>query len=638
MKSKTKTNCPPRQPRPEPPTVEECSELFTGAMGPTGPQGPAGDPGPAISTPYDPNQSCSYVKGQVIFYMGGLWIVNENCPEGAPGSGTGYTLLDQFVKKGMTGPTGMKGGLGTNTPLPFDPEQASAYKAGQSIYYNGKFYQVLVDSPTGVPGSSPDYEEIPGSILVGPTGPMGPVGAADSEMFDPTQSQYYVKGQLIYYDGNLYVVNTNDPSGTPGASFDYSLVTTTITKGVTGPTGPTGTSSPTPFDPNNSSQYMPGQIIYYEGNLYQVLVADPQGVPGQSPDYQLITTNQLQGPMGPAGNATAQLYTPDGIYKQGDLVYYNGNLYGVNRDNPVGPPDQSADFSLINSLYSVTGPQGAMGPQGAQGVCSCSAQIGKNLVSLAIITAGLSTIQNQLDEEQQELDNINSILDGLEQQIQDNTDLIDNLTGGGDSAALQALVNSVSYCACSTTAGGCMPIMVNANTNLTRVEQMGTPCTIGTFFGCTVYRQCYYGLATSSGTSGNITIDLPVNLNSSGPPTMIVDVGGNAMDVSAGTTVEGTAWAVAAADPIVCGPAGQTGSWSGGVNFTNNTTAVGLTGLSNGNKTSSSVSITQGTPNTMALTLNGSALTTHTWEFWMYVDYIDCTLSAVIPPATGPTG
>ena len=38
-------------------------------------------------------------------------------------------------------------------------------------------------------------------------------------------------GDLVFYDGSLYQADVNDPTGTPGSSADYNLVT------VMGPTG-----------------------------------------------------------------------------------------------------------------------------------------------------------------------------------------------------------------------------------------------------------------------------------------------------------------------------------------------------------------------------------------------------------------
>ncbi|PFB38698.1 hypothetical protein CN404_31195, partial [Bacillus thuringiensis] len=47
----------------------------------------------------------------------------------------------------------------------------------------------------------------------------------------------YVPGQVVIYQGSSYVVNVPNPQGTPGSSPDYTLISSA---GATGPTGATG--------------------------------------------------------------------------------------------------------------------------------------------------------------------------------------------------------------------------------------------------------------------------------------------------------------------------------------------------------------------------------------------------------------
>ena len=49
----------------------------------------------------------------------------------------------------------------------------------------------------------------------------------------------------MFYDGSLYQADVNDPTGTPGSSADYNLVTVMGPTGATGPTGPIGLTGPT---------------------------------------------------------------------------------------------------------------------------------------------------------------------------------------------------------------------------------------------------------------------------------------------------------------------------------------------------------------------------------------------------------
>lgn len=84
--------------------------------------------------------------------------------------------------------------------------------------------------PAGMPG-------MPGPT--GPTGPTGPAGAGIDTATAFTPGTQYAAGAVVYYNGALYRARINDPTGTPGSSADYTLMTVAGPEGATGPTGPT---------------------------------------------------------------------------------------------------------------------------------------------------------------------------------------------------------------------------------------------------------------------------------------------------------------------------------------------------------------------------------------------------------------
>ncbi|MCL1989261.1 MAG: collagen-like protein, partial [Defluviitaleaceae bacterium] len=75
------------------------------------------------------------------------------------------------------------------------------------------------------------------SVMQGPTGAMGPSGTAAAQPFVSGTS--YLAGDLILYYDQVYVVNVESPTGTPGSSIDYTLLSASD-EGITGPTGATG--------------------------------------------------------------------------------------------------------------------------------------------------------------------------------------------------------------------------------------------------------------------------------------------------------------------------------------------------------------------------------------------------------------
>ena len=96
--------------------------------------------------------------------------------------------------------------------------------------------------PTGPQG-------MPGPIgptgPTGATGPTGPAGAGLDTISEFVPGTQYALGTVLYYDGALYQANRSNPTGTPGTSPDYNLVTVTGPTGATGPTGSTGATGAT---------------------------------------------------------------------------------------------------------------------------------------------------------------------------------------------------------------------------------------------------------------------------------------------------------------------------------------------------------------------------------------------------------
>ena len=96
--------------------------------------------------------------------------------------------------------------------------------------------------PTGPQG-------MPGPIgptgPTGATGPTGPAGAGLDTISEFVPGTQYALGTVLYYDGALYQANRSNPTGTPGTSPDFNLVTVTGPTGATGPTGSTGATGAT---------------------------------------------------------------------------------------------------------------------------------------------------------------------------------------------------------------------------------------------------------------------------------------------------------------------------------------------------------------------------------------------------------
>ena len=182
----------------------------TGAVGPTGPIGLTGAPGATGATGAAGATGATGPAGPT----GPAGAAGPTGPAGAAGA-TGAT-----GPAGATGPTGPAGAVGPTGPAGAAGATGATGPAGAT-------------GPTGPAGA------------VGPTGPTGPTGPAgpagpgltDATAFAPGTT--YQEGDLVFYNGALFRAAINAPTGTPGTSADYTLLTATET-GPTGPTGPAG--------------------------------------------------------------------------------------------------------------------------------------------------------------------------------------------------------------------------------------------------------------------------------------------------------------------------------------------------------------------------------------------------------------
>ena len=99
--------------------------------------------------------------------------------------------------------------------------------------------------PTGATGPRGPMGPSGPTGPAGPTGATGPTGAGLESVEEFSLGTLYPRGALVYYNGALFQANVDDPTGTPGTSPDFNLVTVTGPTGATGPAGTTGATGAT---------------------------------------------------------------------------------------------------------------------------------------------------------------------------------------------------------------------------------------------------------------------------------------------------------------------------------------------------------------------------------------------------------
>jgi hypothetical protein len=162
---------------------------------------------------------------------------------------------------------------------------------------------------------------------------------------------------MVTFNGLNYIVARKGPVGIPGSSPDFIPIN-----------GPAGRMNTTNFNPLVSSGYVLGQLVVYNGLLYIVNKNNPFGIPDSSADYTLIAADAL-GISSPNGSFVP-IYNPSlaPALSQGELIVDNDSLYRVARSSPVGEPGTSTDFTAISGAQGITGPAGLMGPTGPTGL------------------------------------------------------------------------------------------------------------------------------------------------------------------------------------------------------------------------------------------------------------------------------
>jgi hypothetical protein len=138
----------------------------------------------------------------------------------------------------------------------------------------------------------------------------------------------------------MYVVNKNNPSGSPGTSPDFTLVTDMGTTGTTITT--------TQYEPSSTASYVPGQLVQDNGNIFVVNTNNPANRP-RTDIYDEYIPLSIEGPTGATGIAVVTIFNQNDSanYISGQLINDGDMFYLANKDNPIGLPRN------ITRLYTI---------------------------------------------------------------------------------------------------------------------------------------------------------------------------------------------------------------------------------------------------------------------------------------------
>lgn len=171
-------------------------------------------------------------------------------------------------------------GCSRPTPCPSFPVPFLAgrqYAAGQLVVYQGQLYLVNVNCPLGLPGESDDFTPISTLGPTGPTGPTGPAGPSDGVTGPTGATGATGPTGPTGATGATGATGPTGPTGATGATGPTGPTGATGATGATGPTGATGATGPT--GPTGPAATITENALYAEQRTGDTTVADGAAIP-----------------------------------------------------------------------------------------------------------------------------------------------------------------------------------------------------------------------------------------------------------------------------------------------------------------------------------------------------------------------
>lgn len=269
------------------------------------------------------------------------------------------------------------------------------------IYYkvNSTSWILATNATSGLPGPPGDAGS-PGA-----DGDPGSPGLALNGTWSGAPTTYKM-GDLVFYNGTLYVSLANNNTGNMPANnataYWYPLSGSTAgppgPPGIMGPTGAMGLNGSAPmylYGWNGTISYPANSIVTYGNQAYisnsSSISVQPNSTVGNSVWSPLLILTP--GPAGPPGAPGSSIpgapganavpvnvyynWTSSFVYNNADIVLFNNSFYISNLPNNTGVPpsgagsNSTAHWTMLPIFFNVTagapGPPGGPGPVGPPG-------------------------------------------------------------------------------------------------------------------------------------------------------------------------------------------------------------------------------------------------------------------------------
>lgn len=303
---------------------------------------------------YRHTYSQSYTEGDLLWWKGELYIATKDIPSGATIS-TSYMKKWSLENKSDDEDDKIRGSI-ADANQEYNHTSDTAYGRGTIVWWKGETYLVDKDMPKGTNLDTAESEGYWHKITIeqkhndDEDNTRGGVSEHD-EGENHTASVAYSRGQLVWWRGNLYIVDKDIPKGTnldTAEQNGYWHKTSMEQKHNDDEDDTRGGTSGNNEHENHTSAnaYTRGQLVWWMGNLYIVDKDIPVGTnldTAEANGYWHKTTmeqEQKGDDSGTQGGITVNNeennYYTNEAYHVGTLIWWRNNLYRIIKEMPKG--------------------------------------------------------------------------------------------------------------------------------------------------------------------------------------------------------------------------------------------------------------------------------------------------------------
>lgn len=307
----------------------------------------------AIAVPdeeYNVTYSQAYTMGDMLWWYDELYLVTSDITKGAK---IDTSKMQKISMKAWNDTEHNKIRYGVAIPNEeYKHVYSQSYTEGDLLWWHGELYIATKDIPKGATISTSYMKKYSlENKSDDEDAKIRDAGAQGNQGYKHTSDTAYARGTLVWWKGYLYLVDKDMPSGTnldTAEAQGYWHKTSLEDKHNDDIDDTRGGVSEHDEGQGHTASiaYSRGQLVWWRGNLYIVDKDMPKGTnldTAEQNGYWHKTTmeqkhndDENKTREGTSGNDEGEGHTASVAYKRGQLVWWRGNLYIVDKDIPAG--------------------------------------------------------------------------------------------------------------------------------------------------------------------------------------------------------------------------------------------------------------------------------------------------------------